>query len=652
MFLRFAFACIGLFLIPVADAQDEELETINVIASSENETGDVQHEEHTGSHQRIPKAELQRHDVNLADILANETGVQFRQIGGLGTLSTVTLRGGSSQQTGIYLDGILLNSAGNGIVDLSLLDLLNLSSVDIYRGSTPAQLSNSNIGGAVNLRTLSARNDGPATNAVLSSGSFDTHRAQFAHRSTYKQWDVVAAASHENSSNRFSFTNNNTTPLNPNDDRLEKRNNAPVLKLSALSRVGLQWNTDARTDLLVQISSRDLGVPEWRNSSNNEASFDTDKVEFQLTNRFDGIGNWNTSLSLFQHFQNNHYLDARSQIGLGAQDTQSTVNTTGVKAYWEHIGDRGTLSLSTSLRNETLESRDELSANQNYNVKRQSIHSNVQFAFFNANEKLLLTPSLRMQIIEDKNFGNDSSNNDNRSAIKFSPQIGARYAFNDSLSVQSNMGKFVREPNFSELFGSTGLIVGNRNLLPEDGINADVGISYKLSENYSFTGSLFGSWRDELVALAFDSQGIGRSVNTGKANVFGVELGNSWRFSKQLSMRLNTTYQQTQNFSANPALNKKELPGEARLSAHVKLQHLKRNVKTWFESNYKSDFYYDPANLLPASGYWLHNAGIEHQWHKLQLGLTINNIGNDNIQDFNGFPRPGRAYFVSINYRL
>lgn len=637
--------------MPMAYAQSEELETITVVSTPESETGDVQHEEHTGSHRRIPKTELQRQDVNLGDILANETGVQFRQVGGLGALSTVTLRGASSQQTGVYLDGILLNSASNSIVDLSLLDLLNLSSVDVYRGSTPAQLSGSNIGGAVNLRTISAKDEGPATNGALTSGSFDTHRAQFAHRSSYQQWDVVAAASREVSSNRFSFTNDNTTPLNPNDDRQEKRNNAPVSKLSALSRVGLQWNADARTDMLIQVSSRDLGVPEWRNSANNEASFDTDKFEFHLTNRIDGIGDWNTSLSLFQHFHRNHYLDARSQIGLGAQDIQSTGDTTGLKTYWERIGDRGTLSFSASVRNETFESRDELSVNQNYDVKRRSIQSNMQYALFTAGDKLLITPSLRMQIIND-NFAANANNNASRNARKFSPQIGARYTINDKLNVQSNVGKYVREPNFSELFGSSGLIIGNRNLLPEEGINADLGVSYQQSDKYTFTASIFGGWKDELVLLAFDSQGIGRSVNTGKANVFGVELGNDWRFNKQLSFRLNTTYQQTRNFSANPALNKKELPGEARLSAHAKLQHVKRDVKTWFETNYKSDYYYDPANLLPASGYWLHNAGIEYQWNKLQLGLTINNISNDNIEDFNGFPRPGRAYFVSINYRL
>jgi len=334
--------------------QEEELDTITVTAEPEPQTGDVQHEEYTGSHQRIGQQELQRQDVNLGDILANETGVQFRQIGGLGTLTTATVRGANSAQTGVFLDGIMLNSAGNSSVDLSLLELLNLSSVDVYRGSAPAQLSNASIGGAINLRSLNADNTKPSSTASVTRGSFDTNRFQFAHRSSHKQWDLVTAASREHSNNRFTLNNDNGTPLNPADDQREKRNNAQVAKLSALSRVGFRWNSDARTDVLLQATGRDRGIPEWLNAEDNEASYDTDALEFQLVHRLDGIGNWNTSLSLFQHHQKNHYLDALDQVGLGAQDNRSNSQTLGLKTYWEHIGDNGTLSFNTSLRNESL----------------------------------------------------------------------------------------------------------------------------------------------------------------------------------------------------------------------------------------------------------------------------------------------------------
>ncbi len=644
--------CFGLMpLLPVL-ASDEELDTITVIAEPESQTGDVQHEEHAGSHQHIDKLELQRQDVNLGDILANETGVQFRQIGGLGTLTTATIRGASSAQTGVFLDGIMLNSAGNSSVDLSLLELLNLSSVDVYQGSVPAQLSNASIGGAINLRSLRTDKEIATNNAWLTTGSFNTSRYQFTHQSSHAKWDIVAAASREHSDNRFGFENDNATPLNPLDDRREKRNNAQVTKLSALSRIGFQWNNDTRTDMLLQATGRDLGVPEWLNNDDNVASYDTNALEFQMVNRFDGIGNWNTSLSLFQHFQDNHFLDALDQVGLGEQDTHSNSKTVGLKTYWERVGDLGTFSFSTSLRNESLKSRDERSSNQNYTVERRSIVSNIQYAYFTASDRLLVTPSIRLHNVDDSFNGISGSENDRQSDTHLNAQLGIRYFKNNVLSVQTSLGKFIREPSFSELFGSRGLIVGNNNLLPEEGINADLGITYTPSPSYRLNATLFGSWRDELIVLVFDSQGIGRSVNSGKANVFGLEIDNDWKINSITSLRLNTTIQHSENFSSNPALNKREIPGEARLSSHAKLQFQLNKTRLWFESNQKSDIYYDPANLRLGKGYLLHNAGIEYQWRDFSIGLIANNIGDDNINDFNGFARPGKAYYFSLNYRL
>lgn len=655
--LRYLVTTIGLFcagFLPASlvHAQTEELETITVVAEPEPATGDVLTSEHTASHHRVEKQELERQDTNLGDILANETGVQFRQIGGIGALTTVTLRGASAQQTGVFLDGVLLNSAGNSTIDFSLLELLNLDSVDVYRGSAPVQLAHGSIGGAVNLRSLGAANDQPSTKAAIVGGSFNTNRFQFAHHSSHRQWDVVAAASREHSNNSFTFTNNNATPLNTNDDRVETRNNAQATKINALGRVGLQWNPTTRSDLLVQATGRDLGVPEWLNNESNVASYDTNSIELQLVNRFDGLGDWNTAFTLFQHHQDNHYLDALSQVGLGIQDTTSDTQTTGVKTYWEHIGGRGTFSFSASARNETLLSDDAINDNQRYRAKRKALLSSAQYALFFNNDRLLITPSVRLQTVSDSYAGISRLNSNNRSDTVVSPQLGWRFTQNDKLSFRSNLGKFDREPSFSELFGSRGLRVGNKNLLPEKGTNADIGFTWSPTGQYQLNTTLFASWRDELIVQVLDARKIGRSVNTGKANVYGIEIGNNLSISKRLVARLNTTYQVTKNFAANPALNNKEIPGQARLSTHAKLQFKFGKVRTWAETNHKSDYFYDQANLRPARGYWLHNAGVEYDWHDFEFGLTVNNISNvENVQDFNGYARPGRAFFLSLTYQ-
>jgi len=636
----------------VVTSTQEELDTITVIAEPEPQTGDVQHEEYAGSHQHIDKQELQRHDVNLGDILANETGVQFRQVGGLGTLTTATVRGATSAQTGVFLDGIKLNSAGNSSIDLSLLELLSLSSVDIYRGSVPVQLSGASIGGAINLRSLNSDNVKPSTTTSFTRGSFNTSRFQLAHSSAHNRWNWVTALSREQSSNRFEIDNDNGTDLNPFDDKTEIRNNAQAAKISTLSRVGFQWNANVRSDVLLQATGRELGVPQWLNAKDNVATYDTDTHELQLVNRFDGLGNWNTSFSLFQHYQNNHYLDAFSQVSLDPQDLNGSSKTVGLKSYWERIGDQGTFSLNASVRQESLQIVDNRPDGLDFSVQRRSLLTSMQYAYFMNNERLLITPSIRIQTMRGHLNGFYSLSTGSGSDTTINPQLGLRFKKNKRLTLRATLGKFTRAPAFSELYGNSGLIKGNDKLLPEKGINADIGFTYSPTPAYQLKTSVFGSWRDELIVLEFNSQNIGQSTNAGKANIFGVEIANDWSINKQLSLRLNTTIQESQNFSPNPRLNKLPLPGDARLSSHAKIHYRASKTRFWFESNYRSNFFYDQANSLPIEGYLLHNAGLDHQWQNFSIGFTANNIGDKRIEDFNGLPRPGRSYYLSLTYRL
>lgn len=645
----------GVVLLPFhsAFANEQALETITVIAEEEESgTGDVQLEEHTGTHHRLYKRDLERQDVNLGEIIGRETGVQFRQVGGLGTLTTVTLRGASSQQTGVYLDGILLNTAGNSTVDLSLFDLLSIDAVDIYNGASPVQFASAGIGGAVNLRTIAATNVKPESRASVTAGSFNTSRFQFSHKSAHEAWDVVAAASREISENDFSFINDNATPLNPLDDTRERRNNAQVHKLSAISRIGRQWHNSARTDVLLQANTRELGIPEWLNKQDNEASYDTDAFELQLTHRLDNIGNWNNATSLFRHQQNNHYLDAKAQIGLGSQNAHSDAETSGVKTYWEHIGNKGTFATTVSIRKETLDYSDTLTANQSYRVTRDSVGANAQYAWFTLNERLLVTPALRFQSVDDRYSGITIRNTNSRRDSKITPQIGLRFTASESVTIKSNLGQFIREPAFSELFGSRGLVIGNSRLRPEEGMNADLGFIFKPSQQYTFQATAYASWRDELIALAFDAQGIGRSINSGKANIVGLELKNEWQLNKAFNAQVNATFQQSRNYDANPALNNKEIPGQASTVANAKLRYTKNTMSTWLEANHKGRFYFDQANLLPGNSYWLIHLGADWRWRSFQFSAVFNNIANINVEDFNGFPRPGRAVFFSLTYKL
>jgi outer membrane cobalamin receptor len=85
----------------------------------------------------------------VAEHLARSVGVQVRRSGSHGDFASVLIRGSSANQVGIFLDGIPLALGRGGLFDLSLLPLLSIARIDVFRGYLPAEFGSEGIGGAI-----------------------------------------------------------------------------------------------------------------------------------------------------------------------------------------------------------------------------------------------------------------------------------------------------------------------------------------------------------------------------------------------------------------------------------------------------------------------------------------------------------------------
>ena len=650
--LKVSVVALTLCVSNIASAQDtdEHLQTIDVVADVP-ETGEVLHDEFTGSHQRISQTRLDRRDVSLAEIVAQEAGVQSRQSGGFGTFSSITVRAATAAQTGVYLDGILLNSGGNAVFDLSLLDLLHADSVDIYRGATPVQLGTGSIGGAINVLSPSAR-DNATTRALFGFGSFNTQQAQILHSANYSEWDITGAFSLQQSDNDYAFIDSNGTPLNTNDDTRQLRNNAGATRLSSLAKAGVQWSENSRSDFLFQATSRELGIPEVRNNADNQAALDSDNVRLQVSYIQNQIGNWNSRHSIFLHNDNELFDDRLSQIGLGAQFLDTENSTTGVISFWEHIGDFATTSLHAELRQESQDANNLLEGQFDYFVERNAVNATVQSVLYFLDDKLLVTPALQLQSNDDDYRRITRQDRDERSNREFSPKLGLRYDYSESTRFRANIGRFYREPSFDELFAVRGLFSGNSDLQAEEGINADIGLQWQAGPRFKLDASLFTSSRDELIATVFDARGVGRTINIGRARIIGLELGSHWNINNRLSLKTSLTLQDARALRDFDALDEKQLPGEAQQAFYFQLSHQADDLRLFLEGDGTWNRFYDQANVLPARNRWIQNVGAEWKSGKWSLQGTLNNLTDRNIEDFNGLPRPGRSFSVSISTQL
>ncbi len=308
---------------PKERKQAVQLDTVVVTAEKINEdyqTGDVDTEQATAHHTIIQRDYFEGKMETLAEVIEKEAGVQIRQTGGLGSLSTVSLRGANSDQVMIYLDGILLNDAAGGGVDLSNISLSDVESIEIYRGTTPINFNNASIGGVINIKTLKS-NDGLHGHLKTGYGSFDSR--EISGLATYKpgEWDTLLLTNYLASKNDYEINNNNGTPLNPDDDRSEKRNNADFSQYNVLAKFGYDFTDRNRIDIVNQGFLKDQNLPAWNNSSTANASLDTKRNISSVKFTADDIGalHLNTSTKFSYLYKNEIYEDRHSTIGRGNQ---------------------------------------------------------------------------------------------------------------------------------------------------------------------------------------------------------------------------------------------------------------------------------------------------------------------------------------------
>jgi outer membrane receptor protein involved in Fe transport len=106
---------------------------------------------------------------DLAAYLETVPGLHVNRRGGDGQYTTLTVRGSTSAQVNIYIDGVLQNLSGDAIVDLSLIPVKHVERIEVYRGYVPVRFSGAPIGGVVNIVTKKPQGLGGKVSAGVRS---------------------------------------------------------------------------------------------------------------------------------------------------------------------------------------------------------------------------------------------------------------------------------------------------------------------------------------------------------------------------------------------------------------------------------------------------------------------------------------------------
>lgn len=140
----------------------------------------------------ITGAELEARQVTtVADALRQVPGLTIARSGGPGALTAIFPRGGESDYTLVFLDGIQLNAFGGGF-DFAHLSTANIDRIEVVRGPQSALYGSNAIGAVVRIVT---RSGGPVRGgATLEGGSFGTRHVSAASSGAAGGWFWGAGA--------------------------------------------------------------------------------------------------------------------------------------------------------------------------------------------------------------------------------------------------------------------------------------------------------------------------------------------------------------------------------------------------------------------------------------------------------------------------
>jgi iron complex outermembrane receptor protein len=557
----------------------------------------------------------------VAALAATAPGVAVNEYGGLGHLTTVSIRGASADGVLVLIDGLPIDSALGGGVDLASIPRSWVDRIEIVRGAEGAHYGAGALGGIVNVVT---RGPGERRWALeASGGSFETYALSGDGSARVAGGTLLASLSAESTGGAFPYRFDPTPDFPGDATRIETRANNAVRRAGGVVKGG--WTVGkARLDAAAQGwtgrrelpgSVRNLTLDDWQEDTRVLLSA---RLSAPLGRRL--------------------VLAARpalrfDRVDRPIEEQRGTALGVQAEARLTH-GDallRGTVDAET----ETLRT-----AGIGRARSRQTLAAAISEDFSLAGGRVRLGPAIRAERVGE--FSGLSAKG-GLSVRLFGP-----------VAARASAGRTFRAPSFGELYLKQGLVQPNPELRPEEGLGADAGLVAEHAIGFAAVAAHTTVYRD-LIFYQPATHGILKPQNSMRALARGLEVEAALAPVRPLagfSLSGSYTLLETRILEGTKGTLGNELPHRARHRLYARASLAPDPFEAHAELHLVGRQYADASALeaIPRATTW--NAGAALRVARrpsLHVHLEVRNLLDDRtLQDALGNPLPSRTVLLTL----
>jgi outer membrane receptor for ferrienterochelin and colicins len=582
---------------------------------------------------------------NAAEALQSVQGITIKDYGGLAGVKTISLRGSSSEQVLVLLDGQRINNPQTGQVDLGQIPLEGIKQIEVVRGGNSALYGADAVGGVINLITDDGSHSkpGPSGSVKMTNASFQTYSLETFFKYLYNQWQVQSSFDILSSRGDFPYTDNYGGS--------QRRKNADVSSKDVYFKVVRNFGrieSNRKLDLSFKWYDAERGAPGTIEPYYYHArQWDSNRLfNLLFTSK---LFNYLNDLR-FQVYHYDNWNQYKNDESLTPIRSEFRAKTFGSEIQMESI-----LNTSSSLTY-GLGFRMDYMTDYEMHTDRQRMNYylfllNESTIRFNRHwlKSVVFVPSLRY----DKN--SDYADN-------LAPKTGVviNLGENWKTSIKGNIGYSYRAPTFNDLYWpEDAWTKGNSALKPEHGYDWDTGLRLQIPflNGISLESTYFQNRMVDLIIWAQNDQALWMPENVDQSLIRGVENSFSFKpLKKHWQLGGNYTYLDARNLSGTSLEKDKLLVYRPKhtlnLFSDVTLDDFSVNYQFQFISRRFADKtnYWDNS-LEP---YTLSTLGCSYNWNLNNLGLKasfqVRNIFDAEYRTIKNMPMPGREYRCAVKF--